>query len=41
VYMQDGRIRFNDAISELRNRTGEEKFGRAIAKLMSPTKPIN
>ena len=34
IYMQDGRIMFTKSMSELREETGEEKLGKAIAWMM-------
>lgn len=34
IYMQDGRIIFNKSMGELRQETGEEKLGKAIAWMM-------
>jgi len=35
MYLQDGRLQFFQPIGWLKTRTGEEKLGRAIARLMS------
>lgn len=34
MYLQDGRIVFNKSMEELRQETGEEKLGKAIAWMM-------
>jgi Cu-processing system ATP-binding protein len=34
VYMQDGKIGFHKALSQLQSETGEEKLNKAIAQLM-------
>lgn len=34
LYLQEGRIHFNDSMDKLQDYTGELKFGKAIAKLM-------
>ncbi len=34
IYLEEGRILFNDAIDILKTETGEHKLGRAIATLM-------
>lgn len=34
LYLQEGRIHFNDSMDQLQNFTGEQKFGKAIARLM-------
>jgi Cu-processing system ATP-binding protein len=34
MYMQDGKILFSKSMSELKQETGEEKFGKAIAWMM-------
>jgi Cu-processing system ATP-binding protein len=34
VYMQEGTIRYNNTVSELKEITGEQKLGKAIARLM-------
>lgn len=34
LYLQDGRILFNKSMEELREETGEEKLGKAIAWMM-------
>ncbi|MFZ1255992.1 MAG: ABC transporter ATP-binding protein [Saprospiraceae bacterium] len=34
LYLQEGRIQFSSSLIELRKQTGEQKFEKAIAKLM-------
>lgn len=34
VYMQDGKLKFQKDIAQLRKETGEEKLSKAIAKIM-------
>ena len=34
IYMQEGKIMFTKSMSELKQETGEEKFGKAIAWMM-------
>ena len=34
VYLMDGKIMFKDSLEELQKKTGEEKLGKAIARLM-------
>ncbi len=35
VYLYEGKLLYNDSIQKLKAETGEERLGRAIAKLMS------
>lgn len=37
LYLYEGRINFYKTISELKTETGEEKLGKAIAKIMKTT----
>ena len=37
VYMQEGTIMFTKTMSELKQETGEEKLGKAIAWMMKNT----
>lgn len=34
LYLQEGTIQFNGNLNELKQQTGEEKFGKAIARFM-------
>lgn len=34
IYLHEGSIRYNNSIQELKDRTGESKLGKAIAKLI-------
>ena len=34
LYLQEGSIQFNGNLNELKQQTGEEKFGKAIARFM-------
>lgn len=34
LYLQEGAIQFNGNLNELKQQTGEEKFGKAIARFM-------
>lgn len=34
VYMQDGKLKFQKAITQLKKETGEDKLSKAIAKIM-------
>jgi Cu-processing system ATP-binding protein len=34
VYLEEGRILFNDSINLLKEETGEIKLGRAVATIM-------
>lgn len=34
VYLQDGKLRFFDTITHLKDQTGEDRLGKAIARLM-------
>lgn len=34
LYLQEGAIQFNGNLNELKQQTGEDKFGKAIAKFM-------
>lgn len=38
VYMQDGKLKFQKDIAQLRKETGEEKLSKAIAKIMLQNK---
>src|SRR5690606_734075 len=35
IYLFEGKIRYSDRIDELKSITGEQRLGRAIAKLIS------
>lgn len=35
IYLQDGEMRYNDSIEQLKIETGEERLGKAIARLMT------
>lgn len=34
VYLEDGKIHYNNSVEELKSRTGEERLGKAIAKMI-------
>lgn len=34
VYLEEGKIRYNNSVDELKDITGEERLGKAIAKLI-------
>ncbi|MBK8954069.1 MAG: ABC transporter ATP-binding protein [Saprospiraceae bacterium] len=34
LYLQDGKVRYNSSMDELKEFTGEQKFGKAIASIM-------
>jgi Cu-processing system ATP-binding protein len=34
VYLQEGRIRYNNSIEELKDITGENKLGKAMARMI-------
>jgi ABC-type multidrug transport system ATPase subunit len=37
LYLQDGSVQFYKSLEELKEETGEQKLGRAIAQIMSKT----
>ena len=34
MYLEEGRVLYNNAIQQLKNETGEKKLGRAIAAII-------
>lgn len=38
LYLQEGQIQFNGNLEDLKIQTGEEKFGKAIARFMETKK---
>ncbi len=41
LYLQDGRVRFQDCMDVLKSKTGEQKFVKAIAHIMQHPEELN